>query len=164
MRVIADHLRAATMLVYDGVIPSNKEQGYVLRRLVRRAVRYALSLGIEQNFLGDTIPVITNIYSDDFAALKEKASEIVQILEKEERAFRQTLNKGLNKLNELGDVEITGADIFTLYDTYGFPLELSVEEIKRQKLPLDENWHTQYNEKREEQREKSRAAMKKVRA
>ena len=160
MRVIADHLRAATMLVYDGVIPSNKEQGYVLRRLVRRAVRYALNLGIEQNFLGDTIPVITAIYGDDFEGLKEKSQEIVAILEKEERAFRQTLNKGLKKLNDLGDVEITGSDIFTLYDTYGFPLELSVEEIKRQNMKLSDDWQSQYDAKREEQRQRSRGVAK----
>ena len=162
MRVIADHLRAATMLVYDGVIPSNKEQGYVLRRLVRRAVRYALNLGIEQNFLGDTIPVITAIYGEDFEGLKEKSQEIVAILEKEERAFRKTLNKGLKKLNDLGDVEITGSDIFTLYDTYGFPLELSVEEIKRQNMKLSDDWQTQYDAKREEQRQRSRGVAKNV--
>lgn len=162
IRVIADHLRAATLLVYDGVVPSNKEQGYVLRRLVRRAIRYALSLEIDQNFLGEVIPVITSIYQEDFEGLTEKSDEIIKILEKEEKAFRQTLKKGLAKLNENTDKILTGEDIFTLYDTYGFPVELSVEEVYRQNLALDENWKNQYDEKREEQKQRSRAGVKKV--
>lgn len=161
MRVIADHLRAATLLVFDGVSPGNKEHGYVLRRLVRRAVRYASTLGIEENFLGETIPVITTIYQDDFPGLKEAAPEIVAILEKEEASFRRTLKKGLQKLHELGESEVDGEAVFILHDTYGFPVELTVEEVKRQGRSLAPDWQEQYDAKRQEQRERSRAAAAK---
>jgi alanyl-tRNA synthetase len=91
MRVIADHLRAATFLAVDGIVPSNKEQGYVMRRLVRRAIRYAFDLGIEQNFLPELVPVIADLYSEDYPEIVAKRQEVTEVLIKEEKAFRQTL-------------------------------------------------------------------------
>ena len=97
MRVIADHLRAATFLAVDGVVPSNKEQGYVMRRLLRRAIRFAFDLGIEQNFLEQVVPVIADLYHDDFPEVADNREKVIEVLVKEEKVFRQTLRKGLKR-------------------------------------------------------------------
>lgn len=129
MRVIADHLRGATFLAVDGVKPSNKEQGYVMRRLVRRATLRAFDLGIEQNFLEQIVPVIVDLYHDDFPEVAAKRDEVIDVLVREEKVFRQTLRKGLREFEQqTSEVGLTGAVLFTLYDTYGFPVELSKEE------------------------------------
>jgi alanyl-tRNA synthetase len=101
MRVIADHLRAATFLAVDGCTPSNKEQGYVMRRFIRRAIRRALELGIAQNFLEEVVPVIADMYVDDFPEVAENRGTIIEVLVKEERAFRQTLIKGERELTKI---------------------------------------------------------------
>src|SRR5690606_242222 len=101
MRVIADHLRAATFLAVDGVVPSNKAQGYVMRRLVRRAVRFAFDLGIEQNFLEEIVPVIADLYHNDFPEVADNREEVIAVLVKEEKAFRQTLRAGLKHISRL---------------------------------------------------------------
>jgi len=160
MRVIADHLRAATFLAVDGVVPSNKEQGYVMRRLVRRAVRFAFDLGVEQNFMAEVVPVIADMYSDftDVAANRDK---VIEVLVKEEKVFRQTLRKGVRELQRMaGDGKLTGEHIFTLYDTYGFPFELSVEEAAMQNVALSETWHEEFEAKMTEQRQRSQTASK----
>ena len=162
MRVIADHLRAATFLAVDGCVPSNKEQGYVMRRLVRRAVRFAFELGIEQNFMEEIVPVIANLYHDDFPEVAEKRDEVVAVLIKEEKAFRQTLRKGLKQLEKFAQDGLTGIELFTLYDTYGFPVELSTEEAFRQDIRLSENWRDEFDAKMKEQRERSQTAAKGV--
>ena len=162
MRVIADHLRAATFLAVDGCVPSNKEQGYVMRRLVRRAVRFAFELGIEQNFMEEIVPVIANLYHDDFPEVAEKRDEVVAVLIKEEKAFRQTLRKGLKQLEKFAQDSLTGIELFTLYDTYGFPVELSTEEAFRQDIRLSENWRDEFDAKMKEQRERSQTAAKGV--
>ena len=162
MRVIADHLRAATFLAVDGCVPSNKEQGYVMRRLVRRAVRFAFELGIEQNFMEEIVPVIANLYHDDFPEVAEKRVEVVAVLIKEEKAFRQTLRKGLKQLEKFAQDGLTGIELFTLYDTYGFPVELSTEEAFRQDIRLSENWRDEFDAKMKEQRERSQTAAKGV--
>ncbi len=136
MRVIADHLRAATFLAVDGIVPSNKEQGYVMRRLLRRAIRFAFDLGIEQNFLENVVPVIANLYHADFPEVAENRDKVIEVLVKEEKAFRQTLRKGLVEFDKLVNAHLpsgstpilTGMMVFKLYDTYGFPVELSKEE------------------------------------
>ena len=128
MRVIADHLRAAVFLAVDGCVPSNKEQGYVMRRLLRRAIRYSFDLGIEQNFLEEVVPVIADLYEADFPEVKENREQIIAVLVKEEKAFRQTLRKGLRQMQQYIDDGLTGEELFTLYDTFGFPVELSTEE------------------------------------
>ncbi len=160
MRVIADHLRAATFLAVDGCVPSNKQQGYVMRRLVRRAMVKAFDLGVEQNFLEQIVPVIANLYHNDFPEVAAKREEVIAVLIKEEKAFRQTLRKGLQQLPKFADGGLTGEEIFTLYDTYGFPVELSVEEAFKQDIQLSEKWRQEFDAKMAEQRARSQTAAK----
>lgn len=167
MRVIADHLRAATFLAVDGCVPSNKQQGYVMRRLVRRAMVKAFDLGIEQNFLQEIVPVIADLYHQDFPEVAENREEVIAVLVKEEKAFRQTLRKGLHELNKIykqNNGKFTGEDIFTLYDTNGYPSELSVETIlvTLEDAKLSENWQEEFEMKMNEQRERSQTAQKGV--
>jgi len=160
MRVIADHLRAATFLAVDGVKPSNKEQGYVMRRLIRRAVRFAFDLGIEQNFLEGVVPVIADMYVADYPEVAAQRDDIIATLVKEEKVFRQTLRKGIAELTKRKENGLTGAEIFTLYDTYGFPVELSTEEAFKQEIELSETWREEFDAKMKEQRERSQTAAK----
>jgi alanyl-tRNA synthetase len=182
MRVIADHLRAATFLAVDGCVPSNKEQGYVMRRLVRRAIRYSFDLGIEQNFLEAIVPVIADLYVNDFPEVAENRETIIAVLVKEEKAFRQTLRKGLKELERMkvkkieqragtvvdGALQVEtatreyldGQDVFSLYDTYGFPIELSTEEAFKQGIRLSDGWREEFDAKMQEQRERSQTASK----
>ena len=161
MQVIADHLRAATFLAVDGVVPSNKEQGYVMRRLLRRAIRFAFDLGIEQNFLQDIVPVIADLYHDDFPDVAENRDKVIEILIKEEKVFRQTLRKGVRELKKMAETGVlNGEHIFTLYDTYGFPAELSVEEAFMQELKVSDVWRAEFDAKMAEQRSRSQTASK----
>ena len=160
MRVIADHLRAAVFLAVDGCVPSNKEQGYVMRRLLRRAIRYSFDLGIEQNFLEEVVPVIADLYEADFPEVKENREQIIAVLVKEEKAFRQTLRKGLRQMRHYIDDGLTGEELFTLYDTFGFPVELSTEEAYKQGIDLSKNWRAEFDAKMDEQRQRSKTARK----
>jgi alanyl-tRNA synthetase len=174
MRVIADHLRAATFLAVDGCVPSNKQQGYVMRRLVRRAMVKAFDLGVEQNFMEQIVPVIADLYVDDYPEVAAKRDEIIAVLIKEEKAFRQTLRKGLQIFDKKtagisspfvspavsGSGVIKGEDIFQLYDTYGFPVELSVEEAFKRDIELPKNWRQEFDDKMAEQRARSQTAAK----
>lgn len=183
MRVIADHLRAATFLAVDGIVPSNKEQGYVMRRLVRRAVRFAFDLGIEQNFLEQIVPVIADLYVDDYPEVVKSREKVLEVLIKEEKAFRQTLRKGIKEVENIiirpqtghlvietfaPNVTVTpttahvlnGGDLFKLYDTYGFPVELSTEEAFKKNIRLSETWREEFDAKMKEQRERSQTAAK----
>lgn len=160
MRVIADHLRVATFLAVDGCVPSNKEQGYVMRRLIRRAIRYSFDLGVEQNFMPEIVPVIADLYVNDFPEVAENRDNIIAVLVKEEKAFRQTLRNGLRQMHKYAKNGLTGEELFTLYDTYGFPVELSVEEAYKQEVNVSENWREEFESKMEEQRSRSRTARK----
>ena len=160
MRVIADHLRAAVFLAVDGCVPSNKEQGYVMRRLLRRAIRYSFDLGIEQNFLEEVVPVIADLYEADFPEVKENHESIIAVLVKEEKAFRQTLRKGLRQMQHYIDDGLTGEELFMLYDTFGFPVELSTEEAYKQGIDLSENWRTEFDARMAEQRQRSKTTRK----
>lgn len=162
MRVIADHLRAATFLAVDGCVPSNKEQGYVMRRLIRRAIRYSFDLGIQQNFLEELVPVIADMYADDFPEVAEKRDEIIAVLVKEEKAFRQTLRKGIKELEKMKVNGLTGEELFKLYDTFGFPVELSIEEAYTQGIEVPKDWKSQFDAKMAEQRARSQTAAKGV--
>lgn len=201
MRVIADHLRAATFLAVDGCVPSNKEQGYVMRRLLRRAIRFAFELGVEQNFFETIVPVIADLYAVDFPEVKANRDEVITVLAKEEKAFRQTLRKGLKELEKISKKPklliqwrdgkyyeklplaltpleegvnpdssgtlsdgpiLNGADIFMLQDTYGFPIELSVEEAFKLNIPVTEDWLESYKMLRHEQQRRSQTAAKGV--
>lgn len=160
MRVIADHLRAATFMAVDGCVPSNKEQGYVMRRLLRRAIRYSFDLGIEQNFLEEVMPVIASLYENDFPEVKESRDNIIAVLVKEEKAFRQTLRKGLKQMKNYITDGLTGEELFTLYDTFGFPVELSTEEAYKQGIKLSDDWRAEFDAKMAEQRQRSKTARK----
>lgn len=163
MRVIADHLRASVFLATDGVRPSNKQQGYVMRRLLRRAIRFAFDLGIEQNFLPEIVPVIADIYQDDFPEISANRDEIIAILVIEENVFRQTLRKGLKEFAKMADAAdggLDGAKIFRLYDTFGFPAELSVEEAFKREIPVPTNWREQFDQEMQKQRARSQMGAK----
>jgi len=184
MRVIADHLRAATFLAVDGCVPSNKEQGYVMRRLLRRAIVKAFDLGVEQNFMQEIVPIIADLYHDDFPEVAEKREEVVAILMKEEKAFRQTLRKGLKEFEKIFESEFDfgvsvdsegsrrdlgpgkivhhGLALFKLYDTYGFPVELSAEEAFKRGIKLSETWREEFDHEMEKQRTRSQTAAKGV--
>lgn len=160
MRVIADHLRGATFLAVDGCVPANKEQGYVMRRLLRRAIRFAFDLGIEQNFLEEIVPVIADLYHNDYPEVATKREEVIAVLVKEEKVFRQTLRKGLKQMEKFKSDGLTGAELFTLYDTFGFPVELSTEEAFKQEIKLSDNWRQEFDDKMAEQRARSQTAAK----
>ena len=160
MRVIADHLRAAAFMAVDGCVPSNKEQGYVMRRLLRRAIRYSFDLGIEQNFLQEVVSTIADLYEADFPEVKNNRDNIIAVLVKEEKAFRQTLRKGLRQMQRYIDDGLTGEELFTLYDTFGFPVELSTEEAYKQGIKLSDNWREEFTAKMDEQRQRSKTARK----
>ena len=168
MRVIADHLRAATFLAVDGCVPSNKQQGYVMRRLVRRAMVKAFDLGVEQNFMQEIVPVIADMFHDDFPEVATHRDAVIAVLIKEEKAFRQTLRKGLQQFEKIfmqsdeSRASSHGEALFTLYDTYGFPVELSAEEAFKQGIALDPNWQQQFEMNMKEQRERSQTAQKGV--
>ncbi|NCU37767.1 alanine--tRNA ligase [Candidatus Saccharibacteria bacterium] len=160
MRVIADHLRAATFLAVDGCVPSNKEQGYVMRRLLRRAIRYSFDLGVEQNFLEEVVPVIADMYEADFPEVKQQREQVIATLVKEEKVFRQTLRNGIKQMQKYTADGLTGTELFTLYDTYGFPVELSAEEAYKQSIRLSDNWREEFDAKMKKQRERSQTAQK----
>jgi alanyl-tRNA synthetase len=144
-RVITDHIKSAYWLATDGVVPSNTGQGYVMRRLIRRAVKYGLDLGITQNLTSQLAPVVREIYGEDYLEIVANYDTVLAALEKEERLFRQTLVKGLKELEKISSQHtLTGADVFKLYDTYGFPAELTVEECAVRGILLEEKWKDEF--------------------
>lgn len=130
-RVILDHIRAAVFLIGDGIVPSNKDQGYFVRRLIRRAVRFAGHLGIQNDFIAELGQAFIDTYADDYPSLMEKQSFIQDELTKEEAKFRKTLETGLKEFKKLSGEAISGADAFMLFSSYGFPVELT-EELARE--------------------------------
>ncbi|MBQ9180889.1 alanine--tRNA ligase [Candidatus Saccharibacteria bacterium] len=164
MRVIADHIRGAYLLAAQGLIPSNKTQGYAMRRLIRRAILRALDLGISTNFLSEIIPIVAENYQDLPDSILTHRESALETLLKEEKAFRQTLNKGLREMKKMvkndQDGVLDGRDLFKLQDTYGFPLELSVEECYRENIDLSDNYKAEFDEALKEQRERSQTASK----
>lgn len=162
MRVIADHIRGAYLLAAQGLAPSNKTQGYAMRRLVRRAILRALDLGISANFLSEIVPIIAENYKDLPDNILTHREGALAVLLKEEESFRKTLNKGLKELRKIASKteQLTGNDLFKLQDTYGFPLELSVEECYREGIKLSENYLKEFEAALAEQRERSQTASK----
>ena len=158
MRIIADHLRGAYLLAAQGLIPSNRKQGYALRRLIRRAILKALNLGIDQDFLPQIIPLIETNYQDLSDDILTTRKDALAVLIREEQVFRKTLTRGLKELHKLKEAGLTGKELFMLQDTYGFPLELSVEEAKRENITLSENWQTEFDQCLAEQRTRSKTA------
>jgi alanyl-tRNA synthetase len=161
LRVIADHLRGATFLAVDGVRPSNKEQGYVLRRLIRRAVRVAATLGLSENVAAEVVPVVAGLYRDSYPEVAASRDAVVEVLAAEERRFRRTLASGLEQLRSYEGRLVTGDDLFTLYDTCGFPVELSTEEATSRGMALSPGWRAEFDARMAEQRARSRAAVRK---
>ena len=162
MRVIADHIRGAYLLAAQGLTPSNKTQGYAMRRLLRRAILRALDLGISNNFLAEIVPIVAENYNDLPDSILTHRESALEVMLREENAFRKTLNRGLKELKKLtkNNKILDGRDIFMLQDTYGFPMELSVEECYRGGIELSEKYREEFDEALKEQRERSQTASK----
>ncbi len=158
LRIIADHARAVVFLALDGVEPSNNTQGYVMRRFARRAMRQGLRLGIVAGLLATLVDAVVAVYQDAYPELAARADQVRSVLEREEVLFRKTLERGVRELPRLAGELLTGAAIFTLFDTYGFPPELSLEEAESSELPVDAGWREEYERLMAEQRERSRTA------
>ena len=159
MQVIADHLRGVFFLGVDGVVPSNLGQGYVMRRIMRRAIRYALELGVAQDFSTQLVPVLVNIFKDDFSEVVERKKAVIETFAREEKLFRQTLRNGVKEFNKMvKGGKITGENIFKLYDTFGFPNELSLEEAGLNNVAVDKNWRVDFDKLMKLQKDRSRTA------
>ncbi len=165
-KVIADHIRTVAFAVGDGALPSNEGRGYVLRRLLRRAVRYAKKLNINRPFMFELVPVVGEIMQDFYPQVKEKSEFIAKVIKNEEDRFHETLHEGLAILSELiknekskGSDTVQGADIFRLYDTYGFPVELTEEYAADEGMKVD---HEGFEAEMELQRERARSARQDV--
>ncbi len=136
MRIIADHIKAACFIIADGTFPSNLEQGYVLRRLIRRAIRYGKQIGIGK-FTKEVAEPVFKIY-DDYKHLQKNKKTILEELEKEEQRFEKTLERGLKEFEKMSkDKKLTGKESFLLYQSYGFPLEMIEEMAKTKKISVD---------------------------
>lgn len=140
-RIIADHLKASVMLVADGVLPSNKEQGYLLRRLIRRSLRQAKYLGLEKEFLLDLVPAVVDLYQDFYPQVESKIKQINEVLKNEEQKFNKTLKRGLQEFNRLisNRDQLTADLAFKLYESYGFPFELSIEEARARNINIEQD-------------------------
>lgn len=136
-RVILDHMRAATFLVGDGVFPGNKDQQYFVRRLIRRAVRFAKKLNISENFTMGVVQSFVDVYCEEYKNLKEKEIEIKKIIDDEETKFRKTLEVGLKEFEKYSTANITAPDAFNLLQSFGFPVELTEELAKEKGLSVD---------------------------
>lgn len=158
-RIITDHTRAVTFMAADGVVPGNKDQGYVMRRLARRAIREALILGIHQGLFERIVPRVISLYEDVYTEL-QNPTIIMNVLRQEESIFRQTLTRGLKEFAKIlrNKKDLTGQDAFTLYDTYGFPKELCLEEAKRQNVAVSASFEDDFAKAMEIQKQRSRTA------
>lgn len=160
-KVIADHIRTIAFAISDGALPANEGRGYVLRRLLRRAVRFSQSLDINEPFLYQLVDVVATIMEPYYPNVKEKADFIARVIKSEEERFHETLEEGLSILNQLIEASkasnemISGADAFKLYDTYGFPIELTEEITQDAQLEIDME---SFNAHMEAQRERARKA------
>ncbi|HOJ51866.1 MAG TPA: alanine--tRNA ligase [Syntrophales bacterium] len=164
LRVIADHIRAVTFLLGDGCLPSNEGRGYVLRRILRRAVRHGKILGLDHPFLHELVPVVISIMGDTYPDIRDKESFIRQVIMNEEKRFNETLDTGLRILREetaalssRGEKVVPGEVVFRLYDTFGFPVDLTADIVRKDGLTLD---MAGFEKAMEEQREKARESWK----
>ena len=155
-RIIADHIRAAVFLIADGITPANVDRGYVLRRLIRRAIRHGRLLGINESLTHSIAKEFIHIYGDIYPEVRSNSEKIHDELEAEEARFQKVLTDGLREFEKLGD-KITGKDAFYLYETYGFPPELTFELTAEKGLTID---RTLFNSEFEKHKEKSRAGAK----
>ena len=162
IRVITDHIRAVTFMVSDGIIPSNEGRGYVLRRLIRRAARHGKLLGVKHNFLHKLSLLVIDIWKEFYDELEDNTNKIQKIIKIEEEKFQETIDQGINILaNYIDDIKshnktvLDGENAFKLYDTYGFPLDLTKEILEEEGLSVDE---VEFNKEMEKQRIRARKA------
>lgn len=170
-RIIADHIRSGVFMAADGVEPSNNERGYVMRRLIRRAVRQGLLLNVSRDLCRDIAMNIIDLYRESYPELKQHEAKILEALNAEEQMFRRTLERGLREFEKKISVKkiddsstamhqrgLNGQDVFELFDTYGFPPELSIEEAGQLGIKVDPNWLKDFDRLMAEQKERSRTA------
>ena len=162
IRIITDHIRAVSFLVADGVLPSNEGRGYVLRRLLRRAARHGKLLGIKENFLYKLVDEVIKVSGEAYPELVEKESYIKKVIRIEEEKFNETIEQGMEilgsyiaELKKNGETTLSGENAFKLYDTYGFPIDLTQEILEEEHLSIDEE---AFNEEMNKQRERARSA------
>ena len=162
IRLITDHIRSATFMISDGIMPTNEGRGYVLRRLIRRAARHGRLLGIEGKFLARLSESVIEGSKDGYPELDEKRAFIFKVLDQEEEKFNKTIDQGLNILAEMeaemqqkGEKTLSGDNTFKLYDTYGFPVDLTKEILEEKGMSVDEEG---FQKAMEEQRVKAREA------
>jgi len=158
LRIIADHARALVFLAADGVVPSNTAQGYVMRRFARRALRQGHALGIGDDLLGPLVAPVLAAYGDAYPELSQREDEIVGVLSHEEILFRRSLSRGVREFAKIAGSRLTGDAVFTLFDTYGFPPELSLEEAVTAGTPVDPAWRSRYDHLMDDQRARSKTA------
>ncbi|WP_335869260.1 alanine--tRNA ligase [Bacillus sp. 2205SS5-2] len=165
-KVIADHTRTVSFAIGDGALPSNEGRGYVLRRLLRRAVRFAKQIDIHRPFMYELVPVVAEIMVDFYPEVKNKIDFIQKVIKNEEERFHETLHEGLSILSEIitkakstDQDTITGQDVFRLYDTYGFPVELTEEYAEEEGMKVD---HIGFEQAMEQQRNRARSARQEV--
>ncbi|MCI9213802.1 MAG: alanine--tRNA ligase [Oscillospiraceae bacterium] len=162
LRVITDHIRSATMMICDGVLPSNEGRGYVLRRLLRRAARHGKLLGVDRPFLYEVCATVIHENENAYPDLREKESYITRVIRMEEESFAKTIDGGMKIFTEMldghkekGEKMFSGADAFKLYDTYGFPIDLTVEMVEEEGMSVDQD---AFKTLMEEQRVRARKA------
>jgi alanyl-tRNA synthetase len=159
LRVIADHIRSCSFLISDGVVPSNEGRGYVLRRIIRRAIRHGNQLGQKQPFFHKLAKALAEVMGDAYPELHKNQAQIERVLLQEEEQFEKTLDKGIavleDALGKLSGTEVPGKVVFTLYDTYGFPVDLTADIARERGLTIDQEG---YEAAMAEQRARARAA------
>ena len=162
LRVITDHIRSATFMICDGVLPSNEGRGYVLRRLLRRAARHGKLLGVNEPFLYQVCDTVIHENEGHYPELRERQDYITKVIRVEEENFAKTIDGGLKIFNEMlaehqgkGEKTFSGADAFKLYDTYGFPIDLTLEMVEEQGMTLNQD---EFKQLMEEQRQRARKA------
>ena len=162
LRIITDHARCVTFMISDGIVPGNEGRNYVLRMIMRRALRHGKMLGLELPFLYNIVDTVVDNYKEAYPELEENRQKIKDIIKKEEEKFKQTLDRGQKLLDDLlsdGSKEISGENAFKLYDTYGFPLELTVEIAQEKGIKVDEEG---FKACMKEQKERAKAAAQKI--
>ncbi|MBN2015649.1 alanine--tRNA ligase [Candidatus Dojkabacteria bacterium] len=161
-RVILDHTRACTFLVADGIEPSNKDQGYILRRLLRRSVRHAKLIGIEGTFTKDIAKLYIDKYKIQYPHLADMQNKILNILEKEEINFENSIKIGAKEIDKLeaSGKKITGKDLFNIFETYGFPIEMALDELGIEKDELRMKYQREFDKAKEKHQELSRKGSK----
>ena len=162
LRVITDHIRSATMMICDGVLPSNEGRGYVLRRLLRRAARHGKLLGVDRPFLYEVCATVIRENEKAYPDLREKESYITRVIRMEEESFAKTIDGGMKIFTEMldghkekGEKTFSGADAFKLYDTYGFPIDLTAEMVEEEGMGVNQD---EFKALMEEQRVRARKA------